>query len=359
MKDEISVPHNIYFKAQLDELEKDIKADLISEKEAQGAKAELARELIKQRAEATANKNKEKQLTKALIISTPVFLISLLLIVVISFITYSYYGSPNLPASPLALRVSPEGQRVEIENAVEKVEERLKDNPDDARGWAVIAPIYMRMQRFDESVIAYRNVIRLLPPSADTQTDLAEALLMANDSEANAEIMALLDSASKLDPRHIRSRFYLAGEAMRVGDNEGALEKWQELIMLSNGQEEWLEIVNEGLNETQARIALQQSNNEQTQPQSEPSQTEPSQTEPSQPDVNAQADFIAQMVERLETRLNEEGGTIEEWTQLVRSLLVLNDKDKAQQFYDKAKQAYPDDDETIELDNLAKQADLQ
>ncbi|MCF6344593.1 MAG: c-type cytochrome biogenesis protein CcmI, partial [Devosiaceae bacterium] len=200
MKDEIRVPNNSYFKAQLRELEKDIKSGLISKEEAQGAKAELAREMIKIKSETNAKKHKRE--ASALAISTPVFLISIILIALFSFFIYYQVGKPNLPSAPLALRATPEGQKIEIENAIKKVEERLKENPDDARGWAVIAPIYMRMQRFDESVIAYRNILRLLPPSADTQTDLAEALLMVNDGEVNTEIMALLKSASKLDPNH-------------------------------------------------------------------------------------------------------------------------------------------------------------
>ncbi len=343
IKDEVNIPTNAYFKKQLLELDKDLQAGLISEQEAQAAKAELAREIIRLKADA---KNSKANATP-LLISTPLFIAGIILIGVLSFTVYITIGSPNLPSSPLALRITPQEQQVELQQAIEKVEERLKAEPDDARGWAVLGPIYMKMGRFDEAVKAFRNVLRLLPPSADAKTDLAEALLMANDSESNAEIMDLLKSASKLDPNHVRSRFYLASEAMRRGENASAIEQWQELLAIANGEEEWVEVVKEGLAEAQARL---------NQP---PIDGEQSETVANQPQEGSQAEFIKQMVEQLETRLVEEGGSIEEWTQLVRSFLVLGEKDKAKIYYEQAIKAHPNAQDRVELDNLASDAGLK
>ena len=47
---------------------------------------------------------------------------------------------------------------------------------------------------------------------------------------------------------------------------------------------------------------------------------------------------IAGMVDGLSKRLTEKGGTIDEWTRLVRSRLVLGQKDAAQDAYDAARQ---------------------
>ena len=354
IKDEIGTPSNVYFKRQLRELEKDIKSGLISEAEADAAKAELAREMLRHKAE-LSKKHGEKGVNQPLLISTPEFLLSLIIIAGLAFSIYYFLGSPNLPANPLALRTTPEAQMSEVITAIEQVEARLEQNPDDARGWSVLAPIYMQMQRYDDAVIALRNVDRLLSPNADVKTDLAEALMMANDGVTSDEIIDLLKTAKNLDPKHVRSRFYLAGEAMRAGDNEGAIKQWQEILALSTGDEQWVDIVREGIEEAQARIDGKTQPPQQPQTPQQPQQDAPI----NQSEADDQAAFINQMVERLETRLATDGGTLEEWTQLVRSLLVLGNKEKAQKVYSEAKQNFPNEQQRIELDKLATDAGLQ
>jgi cytochrome c-type biogenesis protein CcmH len=53
-----------------------------------------------------------------------------------------------------------------------------------------------------------------------------------------------------------------------------------------------------------------------------------------------------------------EGGSIEEWTQLVRSRLVLGERDLAQTAYDAAVKAYPDPAMRVALDALARDENL-
>ena len=62
---------------------------------------------------------------------------------------------------------------------------------------------------------------------------------------------------------------------------------------------------------------------------------------------------IAGMVEGLSTRLMQSGGTIDEWTRLVRSRLVLGQSELAQLAYDAARKAYPNAGDRAELDVLA------
>ena len=59
------------------------------------------------------------------------------------------------------------------------------------------------------------------------------------------------------------------------------------------------------------------------------------------------------MVDGLAARLYDSGGSIEEWTRLVRSRLVLGETELAQADYDKARAAYPDPAGRQELDVLA------
>ncbi|MEI9806122.1 MAG: hypothetical protein WDN48_19360 [Pseudolabrys sp.] len=48
-----------------------------------------------------------------------------------------------------------------IQNLVVQVEEHLARNPDDGRAWDILAPVYMRLGRFDDAVRAWQNAIRV------------------------------------------------------------------------------------------------------------------------------------------------------------------------------------------------------
>ena len=64
------------------------------------------------------------------------------------------------------------------------------------------------------------------------------------------------------------------------------------------------------------------------------------------------------MVDGLDARLKAQGGTIEEWTQLVRSRLVQGRTGEAQAAYAAARKAYPQAVDRAELDALALSSGL-
>jgi len=192
----------------------------------------------------------------------------------------------------------------------------------------------MRAGRYDEAVHAYRRIVELTGATADTETDLAEALSLANSGVPDSEALALLQKAAAADPNHVRSRFYLAGEATRQNDFEQAATLWSEVIALSDGTEAWLPAAEQALSMAQAGASTQG-------------------------DAAAQGEMISGMVEGLASRLDADGGTLAEWTQLVRAFIVLGDTERAQSAYDTARAAYPDAKERADLDALAKQNGLR
>ena len=58
-----------------------------------------------------------------------------------------------------------------------QVEAHLEKNPDDGRGWEVVAPVYLRLGRFEDAVKARRNALRFNGANADREADLGEALM--------------------------------------------------------------------------------------------------------------------------------------------------------------------------------------
>jgi cytochrome c-type biogenesis protein CcmH len=248
--------------------------------------------------------------------------------------TYGLLGNPTLPSQPLAGRPDAVAQTLDLDEAITTIEARLERDPDDLRGWSVIAPAYMELGRFADAERAYRRILGLAPPTADIETDLAEALMMQTGGVGAGEPVTLLESAAARDPAHVRSRFYLASEATRAGDYPQAITRWTELIGMATGEEPWLAAAQEGLAFAQNGGAPA-----------------------SMADGPGDAD-IRGMVAGLQARLDASGGTLEEWTRLVRSYTVLGDLAAAQRAFDAAKAAYPDAAMRAELDSLARDAGL-
>lgn len=325
-----------HHRQQLIELDADIAAGRLGEAEGMAAKAELAREVIRLRGE--GGKAASDRPGRAVIAG------SAAVVALATMAIYAVLGSPHLPASPLVSR-SDLPQNLTVDEAIVQVERQLELTPDDVRGWTVIAPIYMRSERYADAERAYRNILRLQEPTADAETDLAEALLMQNGGVMAGEPTELLESAAARDATHVRSRFYLAGEATRAGDYALARTRWEELIALGQEGDPWLETARNGLATAEAGL------------------TGAAPAAPDAPGAPAAPAIdeaqIRGMVEGLDARLRSEGGSIEEWTQLVRSRLVLGELEAAQSAYDAAVAAYPDPAERSDLDALARSAQLE
>src|SRR5262249_58417798 len=74
---------------------------------------------------------------------------------------YLALGSPLLPDQPLAPRLAGARGNQSVDTLIAQVEAHLERNPEDGRGWEVIAPVYLRLGRFDAAVKARRNALRL------------------------------------------------------------------------------------------------------------------------------------------------------------------------------------------------------
>lgn len=305
-----------HYRLQLREIDTDIASGRLNETEGQAARAEMARELVRLKAEAG-----HKAASAA---PQPVILLALVATAGLAFGAYAYLGQPDLPSAPLSTRSAAD---MTLEEAITRIEEQLTRTPDDLRGWTAIAPAYMQLARFADAERAYRRIIDLDGPTADREADLAEAVMMRQGGSAEGEPLDLFRSAVARDPQHLRSLFYLAGEATRVGEFQSAIAQWTALIGMASGDEPWLTTARAGLAAAEEGLNTGAGM-------------------PSEVDIEA-------MVEGLSSRLASEGGSIAEWTRLVRSRLVLGQTELAQAAYEEARAAYPDASVRTELDVLA------
>ncbi|QQR35627.1 c-type cytochrome biogenesis protein CcmI [Devosia oryziradicis] len=317
---------NSHFRLVLAGIDADLAAGKLGESEATAAKGELAREILRLKAESGHVAPAGPGFGRGPLLG------GLLLVGLLAFAVYGWLGKPDLPSQPLSGRADVAAQQLDLDTAIARIEEQLAATPDDLRGWTVIAPAYVEQARYADAIRAYRRVIELGGATPDLQTSLAEALLLEGQDTDIGEATTLLQAAAAADPSHVMSRLYLASVLTGAERYAEAVPVWTQVLALAKGDEPWLASAQQGL--AVAQNGGVASTNDQ------------------------EAEMIGQMVSGLAERLAASGGTIEEWTQLVRAYLVLGDTERAQAAFDDAVAAYPQAFDRGDLDTLALGAGL-
>ena len=140
---------------------------------------------------------------------------------------YVALGSPNLPGEPAFARVrTPQGDEL-IAALVGKVETHLAQNPSDGSGWEVLAPVYMRLGRFDDAVEARKRALKLNGESAVREADLGEAETAAANGVVTVEAKEAFERAVSDDPHEPKARYFLGLAAEQDGKIEDAAAMWR------------------------------------------------------------------------------------------------------------------------------------
>ena len=313
-------PDTHFYKEQLAEIERDLSRGLLSQVEAETARAEAARRLL--RASHAANAATDAFGEPALRRRRAASAIALSAVPLLALAIYGAYGSPHLSAQPRSARIQTNPQQLDLASAVARIEGHLAERPGDGRGWEVVAPVYMRGGRINDAVKAYGNALRLLGADASRLSNYGEALVAANEGLVSAEARQVFDKALEHDASLPKARYYLARAAEQDGDRDKARLHYGAILSSSAPDAPWVPLVKEQLAKLDgesgsAAVASLSSDDRQA--------------------------AIRGMVESLAQRLANNGGTAEEWTRLVRSYAVLGDREKASASLVSARQALAQD----------------
>ena len=139
---------------------------------------------------------------------------------------YVAFGDPaSLRARPVPAKLDDAQVVAMVENLAAKVRER----PDDARGWALLARSMAALGRFDESAKAYEHLVGLVPNDAQVYADYADALAMAQDRSLAGKPQELVRRALAIDPRNAKALALAGTAAMDAGDFAAAANYWRSL----------------------------------------------------------------------------------------------------------------------------------
>jgi cytochrome c-type biogenesis protein CcmH len=337
------------YRDQLDEIDRDRAAGMIGVQEAAAARVEVSRRLIAAAdAEpvAPAGDHTWRRRTTALG--------ALVLLPLLALGLYLSLGSPDLPGQPQASRrAAPAGQD-SIAELVARVEAHLESNPDDGKGWELLAPVYARAERYADALKARRNALRLLGANAEREAGLGEALTGAAGGVVTAEAKVAFERALSLDPKEYRARYYLGLAAEQDGRKADAAAIWQALLAGVPADLPLADFLRQSLARVDPAAAATAA------PPQAP-------RGPSAEDVAAAAELspeqrtamVRGMVERLADRLKQESTDVEGWLRLLRAYMVLGEPDKARGAAGDARRALTGEPDKLQrIDELVKRLGL-
>ncbi|UPJ67275.1 c-type cytochrome biogenesis protein CcmI [Bradyrhizobium sp. 191] len=316
------------YKDQLAEVERDLAAGLIPAPEAEAARVEISRRLLAAAAgePAMAPRSNLKWRRAAAVLAFAG-------LPLVAVAVYMPLGSPKLQDFPLAQRERGSGMAQSLENLVVQVEQHLEKNPTDGRGWNVLAPVLERLGRFDDAVRAYRNSLTYNGESAERRSDLGEAISAGAGGVVTAEAKAEFERAHALSADDPKANYFLGLAAEQDGRKDDAANIWRALLAKAPADAPWRALVQSSL----ARVGGG------TMPALS-DETIAASKDMAEGDRNA---MVRGMVDRLATRLKQNGDDVEGWLRLVRAYLVMGERDKAMGASADARQAVASDAERL------------
>ena len=319
------------YRDQLDEIARDRAAGLIGESEAEAAKVEVSRRLLAAADAAAAEKAADNESSLWRRPATAIIGLALLPAGAIAF--YLMLGSPDMPGAPLAGRLAAQqNESRSVEALLARVEAHAESNPNDGRAWEVLAPVYMRIGRYNDAVKALRNSLRLNGSNAAREADLGEALVAAANGVVTVEAKTQFDRALVLDKEDVMARFYLGLAADQDGRRAEAETIWRDILAKAPPGAAYIEMISRTLGRKAPAGASASA-------AAAPGGTD---AEPPQHDVNI-------IVQRLAARLKQNGSDAEGWAQLVRSYRALGQDDKAKAALADARQALASDPDRLRV----------
>lgn len=231
------------YRDQLTELEDDLRNGIVSQEQYAQDRDDIERRLLE---DTTAETTAKKPVKISADARKHAYMLGIGLALV-AVIFYLRVGTPqgitnaatatapaNMPSTAPATAPGPmaggERSQEQIEANVASLANRLKSNPSDAQGWAMLARSYSSLGRYGEAAGAYAKLTELNPNDADLWAEYAFTLALANDRKLEGKPMELIDHALKIDPNNPRALGLAANAAFEAKQYQKAIDYWQRIM---------------------------------------------------------------------------------------------------------------------------------
>jgi cytochrome c-type biogenesis protein CcmH len=223
------------FRDQLAELGRDRADGVLATADFEQARSELQRRMLEEVQPATAAARAgqgSRKTALALLIAIPL----------LATAGYFVLGNPRaldpMQTQPQS-RVNPQ----QFEEMLSKLVAKLKESPDDPKGWVMLARSYKALSRLPEAANAYERAVALNGKDAALLSDYAETLSQMNGGSLQGKPGELIARALQLDPEDPQTLFMAGLSAAEQRDFATAARHWTGLLgKLEPGSEDYVTV---------------------------------------------------------------------------------------------------------------------
>lgn len=361
-------PDLLVYRQQLEAIDADVARGVLAEDEAERGRLEIKRRLLdadrtlrgednSQAAPKTANRVMGAGMA--------------VLVLGGGFLLYHDLGAPGYPDMPLKSRIEMAQEirdsrpsQAEAEAAttapvipadpshielVEKLRSAIAERPDDIRGHQLLAVNEASLGNYAAAHAAQARVIELRgdEAAASEYSALADMLILAAGGYVSPEAETALTQALRRNPADGSALYYSALMMMQTGRPDMGFAMWRDLLAGSQQTDPWVPPILAQIDEAAMRAGV-----EYTPPTFGGGVAGPDADDianaSEMDDADRQA-MIESMVSGLSDRLATEGGTPEEWAQLIRAQGVLGQREQAAAVWANAQEVFANAPEAVAL----------
>ena len=236
-------------KERLAELETEFEQETISQSEYEQTREELEQALLYDVEQETTNTKKVNsesynRLSRIiLIVIVPMFAVGL----------YAFLGQPDLieggkkqTATTPAGHGSSNGadKLATVEQMIDRLAAKLKENPNNAEGWFMLGRSYMSMKRYKEAVAALEKTNQLVPNNPTVMLQYADALTMSRGGQISGKPFELIKKAVEMKPDDPTGLWLLGMGYDEQGKYQKAISYWSLLLPLLKDEKSSNEVQN-------------------------------------------------------------------------------------------------------------------
>jgi cytochrome c-type biogenesis protein CcmH len=212
------------YRDQMRELESDVRGETLAPEEYEKAKHELEARVLEDVVTDEAAEPAPARGRWAVIgagIAIPVLAITL----------YVLVGTPQALSPQAAMKSeSPEVTEQQVIEMVERLAVRLKENPDDAKGWMMLGRSYSVLGRFQEASQAYAAAVQRVPNDAQLLADYADVLAMAQGRKLQGEPEKIIARALAIDANNPKALALAGSVSFEKKDYTAAADYWERIL---------------------------------------------------------------------------------------------------------------------------------
>jgi cytochrome c-type biogenesis protein CcmH len=150
-----------------------------------------------------------------------------------ALLLYRLVGAPQALDPANLVAPATEHSAADMEQAIAGLAAKLKQQPDDPQGWALLGRAYQATNHTEESRAAFKQAHEHAPDDADIAVEYAQALaLAAPDHRLQGESRALLQSVIEKDAKNQRALWLLGISDYQDEKYASAIATWKTLLPL-------------------------------------------------------------------------------------------------------------------------------